>query len=198
MVDAALQTLAELGAQVEEVTIPTLHYAGAAQPAIMLSEAFAYHQRLLRSQPEEFGDMVRARFRIGGLLSSADYVQAQRVRNVLKREFAAVLQKVDVIVSPTMSSPAPAFATVDGMTTARRPSFTGPYNLTGMPAISVPCGFTAAGFPLGCKSPVSLLMNRRCCAWRMPISSTSGGSRSVRPCKRGLWFCATYKEEGTP
>ena len=149
VVDAALQTLAELGAQVEEVTIPTLHYAGAAQPAIMLSEAFAYHQRLLRSQPEEFGDMVRARFRIGGLLSSADYVQAQRVRNVLKREFATVLQKVDVIVSPTMSSPAPAFATVDGMTTARRPSFTGPYNLTGMPAISVPCGFTAAGLPVG-------------------------------------------------
>src|SRR6266567_3000921 len=95
VVDAALQTLTELGAQVEEVTIPTLHYAGAAQPAIMLSEAFAYHQRLLRSQPAEFGDMVRARFRIGGLLSSADYVQAQRVRNVLKREFAAVLQKVD-------------------------------------------------------------------------------------------------------
>jgi aspartyl-tRNA(Asn)/glutamyl-tRNA(Gln) amidotransferase subunit A len=83
------------------------------------------------------------------LLSSADYVQAQRVRNVLKREFAAVLQKVDVIVSPTMSSTAPPFATVDGMTTARRPSFTGPYNLTGMPAISVPCGFTAAGLPVG-------------------------------------------------
>jgi aspartyl-tRNA(Asn)/glutamyl-tRNA(Gln) amidotransferase subunit A len=152
VVDAALQTLAELGAQVEDVTIPTLHYAGAAQPAIMLSEAFAYHQRLLRSQPEEFGDMVRARFRIGGLLSSVDYVQAQRLRNVLKREFAAVLQKVDVIVSPTMSNPAPTFATFDGMTTASRPSFTGPYNLTGMPAISVPCGFTAAGLPLGCKS----------------------------------------------
>jgi aspartyl-tRNA(Asn)/glutamyl-tRNA(Gln) amidotransferase subunit A len=115
----------------------------------MLSEAFAYHQRLLRSKPEEFGDMVRARFRTGGLLSSADYVQAQRVRNVLKREFAAALQKVDVIVSPTMSNTAPAFATVDGMTTARRPSFTGPYNLTGMPAISVPCGFTAAGLPVG-------------------------------------------------
>ena len=101
--------------KVEEVTIPTLHYAGAAQPAIMLSEAFAYHQRLLRSQPEEFGDMVRARFRIGGLLSSADYVQAQRVRNVLKREFAQVLQQVDVIVSPTMSNTAPSFATFDGM-----------------------------------------------------------------------------------
>src|SRR5947208_15552451 len=110
VVGIALQTLGGAGAQVEEVTVPTFAYAGAAQPAIMLSEAFAYHQRLLRSQPEEFGDMVRARFRIGGLLSSADYVQAQRVRNVLKRECAAVLQKVDVIVSPTMSSPAPAFA----------------------------------------------------------------------------------------
>jgi aspartyl-tRNA(Asn)/glutamyl-tRNA(Gln) amidotransferase subunit A len=115
----------------------------------MLSEAFAYHQRLLRSQPGEFGDMVRARFRTGGLMSSADYVQAQRVRNVLKRDFAAVLQQVDVVVSPTMSSTAPPFANFDGMTTARRPSFTSPYNMTGMPAISIPCGFTAAGLPVG-------------------------------------------------
>lgn len=149
VVDSAVQTLANLGATIQEVTVPMLQYAGAAQPAIMLSEAFAYHQRLLRSQPGEFGDMVRARFRTGGLFSSADYVQAQRVRNVLKRDFATVLQQVDVVVSPTMSSPAPAFATIDGMTTARRPSFTGPYNMTGMPAISIPCGFTAAGLPVG-------------------------------------------------
>ena len=93
--------------------------------------------------------MVRARFRIGALFTSADYVQAQRVRNVLKREFAEVLRRVDVIASPTMSSTAPAFAGIDAMTTARRPSFTGPYNVTGMPAISVPCGFTPAGLPVG-------------------------------------------------
>jgi aspartyl-tRNA(Asn)/glutamyl-tRNA(Gln) amidotransferase subunit A len=93
--------------------------------------------------------MVRARFRTGGLFSSADYVQAQRVRNVLKREFAQVLQRVDLIASPTMSNPAPAFQGIDAMTTSRMPSFTGPYNLTGMPAISVPCGFTAKGLPIG-------------------------------------------------
>jgi aspartyl-tRNA(Asn)/glutamyl-tRNA(Gln) amidotransferase subunit A len=148
-VEAALHAFVELGADVEDVTIPMLDYAGAAQPVIMLSEAFGYHERLLRSQPEEFGDMVRARFRMGALFTAADYVQAQRVRNVLKRECAAVLQRVDVLVSPTMSTPAPAFAGLDAMTTARRPSFTGPYNLTGMPAISVPCGFTPAGLPVG-------------------------------------------------
>ncbi len=149
VVEQALKVLAELGAQVQEVTIPTLAYSGAAQPVIMLGEAFAYHEQALRSKPQEFGEMVRARFRVGGLFTSSDYVQAQRVRNVLKRDYAAALRQVDVIVSPTMSSPAPAFAEMDNMTTARRPSFTGPYNLTGMPAISVPCGFTSGGLPVG-------------------------------------------------
>lgn len=149
VVETALKALEELGARVEEVTVPSLRYAGAAQPVIMLSEACAYHAQNLRSKPEEFGDMVRARFRTGGLFSSADYVQAQRVRNVVKRDFAQVLQRVDLIASPTMSNPAPAFEGIDAMTTSRNPSFTGPYNLTGMPAISVPCGFTANGLPVG-------------------------------------------------
>ena len=103
----------------------------------------------LRSKPEEFGDMVRARFRMGGLFTSGEYVQAQRVRNVIKRDFAKALQHVDLIASPTMSNPAPAFQGIDVMTTARVPSFTGPYNVTGMPAISVPCGFTPKGLPVG-------------------------------------------------
>lgn len=93
--------------------------------------------------------MVRTRFRTGGLFTSGEYVQAQRVRNVIKRDFANVLQRVDLIASPTMSNPAPAFQGIDVMTTARVPSFTGPYNLTGMPAISVPCGFTPKGLPVG-------------------------------------------------
>jgi aspartyl-tRNA(Asn)/glutamyl-tRNA(Gln) amidotransferase subunit A len=149
VVDTALKALQELGARVVEVKIPGLRYAGASQPVIMLSEAFAYHARNLRSKPEEFGDMVRARFRMGALFTSGEYVQAQRVRNVIKREFADVLQQVDLIASPTMSNPPPAFQGIDAMTTMRVPSFTGPYNLTGMPAISVPCGFNSQGLPIG-------------------------------------------------
>ena len=148
-VDGALGTLEDMGAEVVEVSVPTLEHAGAAQPVIMLSEAFAYHQNTLRDRPELFGEMVRARFRTGGLFASSDYVQAQRVRNVLKREFAQVLREVDVVASPTMSNPAPRFDQMDAMTTSRVPSFTGPYNLTGMPAISVPCGFTGEGLPVG-------------------------------------------------
>jgi aspartyl-tRNA(Asn)/glutamyl-tRNA(Gln) amidotransferase subunit A len=144
-----LKTLQEMGAHVVEVKIPSLRYAAASQPVIMLSEAFTYHARNLRSKPEEFGDMVRARFRMGALFTSAEYVQAQRVRNVIKREFANVLQRVDLIASPTMSNPPPEFKNIDVMTTARLPSFTGPYNRTGMPAISVPCGFTSKGLPIG-------------------------------------------------
>ncbi|MDA0771177.1 MAG: amidase [Chloroflexi bacterium] len=147
--DAAIRTFEAMGATIVDVSAPMLDHAGAAQPVIMLSEAFAYHRNNLINKPELFGDMVRARFRTGGLFSSADYVQAQRVRNVLKREFAEILQGVDVVMSPTMSTTAPAFEGIDAMTTSRSPSFTGPYNLTGMPAISVPCGFTSAGLPVG-------------------------------------------------
>ena len=144
-VDTALGDLEDLGAEVVEVTVPMLEYSGAAHAPIMLGEAFAYHQRTLRSSPELFGEMCRARFRLGGLFTTADYVQGQRVRNVLRREFAEVLEDVDVIASPTYSNPPARFDEADLMAAARPPSFTGPYNMTGMPAISVPCGFHVGG-----------------------------------------------------
>ena len=148
-VETALGVLEDLGAVLEDVTVPSLAYARASQPVIMTSEAFAYHQNNLRTRPQDFGEMVRARIRIGGLFTAGEYVQAQRARSVLKRDFAEVLRRVDVVASPTMSTPAPRFDEVDAMSTARVPSFTGPYNLTGMPAISVPCGFTPQGLPVG-------------------------------------------------
>ena len=121
----------------------------AANIVVMLSEAFAFHEKNLKTRPMEFGEMVRARFRIGGLFSSSDYIQAQRVRKMIKRDFANVLKKVDLLVTPTMTQPAPAFEGYDSTSTVRGPSFTAPYNVTGLPAISIPCGFTAGGLPVG-------------------------------------------------
>ncbi len=148
-VEQAVAVLEELGAHVEEVTLPSLDYVRAANSVIMVSEAFAYHEPNLKTRPQDFGQIVRGRFRIGGLMSASDYLQAQRVRTWARRDFAEVMKTVDYLVTPTMTQPAPAFEGYDPVSTTRGKSFTAPFNVTGLPAISVPCGFSESGLPIG-------------------------------------------------
>jgi aspartyl-tRNA(Asn)/glutamyl-tRNA(Gln) amidotransferase subunit A len=148
-VEKGIQSLKDLGATVQDIEIPSLSLASIANTVIMIAEANAYHAKNLKSQPENYGDIVRSRFILGGAFTSADYIQSMRARSRLKREFAQAFQSVDIMAMPVMSKPAAALKGFDPMGMMMSPSLMGPFNQTGVPAMSVPCGFSSAGLPIG-------------------------------------------------
>ena len=156
-VTAALTTFVELGAQVVDVDIHNIHGNISAQLTIESAEPSSYHQRWLRERPQDYGDDVRTLLEVGELLLATHYIQAQRYRTLLRNEFIAAFAKVDVFVCPTL----PFTATRLGATQVEIEAgveedmlsaimqFTGVASLTGLPALSVPCGFDGDGLPIG-------------------------------------------------
>jgi aspartyl-tRNA(Asn)/glutamyl-tRNA(Gln) amidotransferase subunit A len=145
--ERALAVLRELGTEVQEVEIPSIRSAMAFL-VITLAEAFAYHERDLRERPELYGDVLREKFLAGGLLTGAEYVQAQRLRAQMCTDMAAAFRHIDLLVTPTTPGPAPSFATVLDPDFPFARSNMAPFNMTGLPALAVPCGFTETGLPL--------------------------------------------------
>jgi aspartyl-tRNA(Asn)/glutamyl-tRNA(Gln) amidotransferase subunit A len=145
--EEALATLGRLGVEVRNVTIPSIRTAPSFL-AIMLPEAFAYHERDLRERVHLYGDVLRERMLAGALVSASEYVQAQRLRARLRREMLDVLNDVDLLATPTTPGPAPAFATVLDPAFGFPRSNMAPFNSAGLPALAVPCGFSAGGLPL--------------------------------------------------
>lgn len=145
----ALKVLESLGAAIVDIDGKPFSTARKANQTILTCEAYAYHETSYREAPMKFGSSVRRRMLEGAFLSAADYLTAQRARAVLNQQIRANFSQVDVFAVPGAARPPEPFEGMDPNEQNLRPSFTNPFNLTGLPAISVPCGFTDGNLPAG-------------------------------------------------
>ena len=155
-VKAAIKIWEKAGFQMLDVSFPHLRETRAATTVVQASEASAHHEQLLRQFENEYGEDVRSRLKMGLLFTGTEYVNAQRIRRMIRRSLTSLFKKVDAIVLPT--TPIAAFhvgekpVDSDGTTVDPRvllTRFTSVFNLVGTPAISVPCGINPLGLPFG-------------------------------------------------
>lgn len=152
---AALRTLEDLGAKIKKIDLPTVASSHDAQNLIHSSETHAYHRERITTTPEKYGPTIRSYLRNGALIPAFDYLNAQRIRNRVRTEISRALRdEVDIIASPT--TPRAGVKLTDFTTKKRmKPGgahlahMTNPFSQAGVPAISIPCGFSEYGMPMG-------------------------------------------------
>ena len=144
----AADALGTLGASVRDVVIAGVEDAQAWALTMLVADATAYHEPHLREGAADIGEAVLTRLRSGAQVSGADYARARRCQAELRATLRELFREVDLLVCPTSPIVAPKIEEVDAATRSLA-RHTAPFNLAGVPAISVPCGFSKAGLPIG-------------------------------------------------
>ena len=155
-VQDAAGVLEGLGANVEECSIPALNDSISISGTILLTEAAEIHLDNLRERPDDFGSDVRGRLEEGAMTPAVSYIAAQRARAEFNRKIAEAMRTYDILLAPTTALGAPKLGdrvvdVGDGQEAklAIMPRLTRPHNICGIPTVSIPCGFTSDGLPIG-------------------------------------------------
>lgn len=158
-VETAAKTFESLGGRIEEVALPRVDQCVESATTIVAAEANHYHesQGYFPSRSEDYGGDVRGHLERGHKLLAVDYFRGLESKRCVTEDFEAALEKVDVILAPTSPIPAPPIGQTQVQVAGERETavraellrLTRPSNITGLPAISIPCGFTAGGLPIG-------------------------------------------------
>lgn len=148
-VEHAAAVFASLGATVGEVELPPLFAFNAAGWLVMAAEAFAVHEAWLRTRFRDYGEILRERLVLCGLVSAADYLAAQRRRRELNAAIAAAMRKHDLLLCAAAPAEAPPIEAVPKFAGIETLNLTYPFNLSGQPAITVCAGFGEGGLPVG-------------------------------------------------
>ena len=149
-VEEALRIVGTLVAEIKEVRLeaPT-------DRTLQAAESYAFHAESAARSPELYQAETLRRIRAGEKVTAVEYIERRRELDGARRGIRRIFAEVDVLVTPTMPMPAPAIADLKANPEALRPAElkllrnTRPFNVWGLPAISVPCGFTKSGLPIG-------------------------------------------------
>ncbi len=140
---AGLAAIERAGAQLVPLDLPELESLRWLNGALLAMEASAYHLPWLRERLDDYGEFPRQRLLAAFVYPPTAFVRAQQARAALRERCATIFGRVDLLSTPTQPDGAPPLGTPAWTT------FTGPFNILGWPAISVPAGLTAGGLPLG-------------------------------------------------
>ena len=145
----ALTRLAAMTAGVREVDVPGLTTLRTFSGPVLQAEAYAYHAEYVAATPERYDPHTLERIRRGESVSGAMYIHARRELERLRRAVRRVFENVDVLITPTTPIPAPTIGEMQSGVELPTLRNTSPFNAYGLPTISVPCGFTDSGLPIG-------------------------------------------------
>jgi aspartyl-tRNA(Asn)/glutamyl-tRNA(Gln) amidotransferase subunit A len=150
----AITVLGEIGASVEEISIPLAPYSSVMSAVLLGVEPAGTYRDWIRDRLQDFGHDNRINLLAGSIMPAQAYHKVQKLRELTRREVLGALEKYDVLILPTSKSCAPlvgqdAVITSKEMARDLPPVMTRPFNLASAPAISINCGFNSEGLPIG-------------------------------------------------